>query len=86
MSEGIDFSDDAGRAVILAGIPYAQLTDPKVDTTHSFRWSREFVRCLGEIKERFSQHPTGRTAEWIQVVLPDGYQGCESGYGTRNPT
>ncbi|KAG7673937.1 hypothetical protein Ndes2526B_g02593 [Nannochloris sp. 'desiccata'] len=29
-SEGLDFSDRAGRAVIITGIPYATRTDPKV--------------------------------------------------------
>ena len=29
-SEGLDFSDRAGRAVIITGIPYATKTDPKV--------------------------------------------------------
>ena len=29
MSEGLDFSDRAGRAVIITGIPYAMKTDPK---------------------------------------------------------
>lgn len=29
-SEGLDFSDNAGRAVIITGIPYATKTDPKV--------------------------------------------------------
>lgn len=29
VSEGIDFTDKAGRAVILTGIPYAVKTDPK---------------------------------------------------------
>lgn len=30
ISEGLDFSDRAGRAVVITGIPYATLTDPKV--------------------------------------------------------
>ncbi|KAA6423773.1 MAG: regulator of telomere elongation helicase 1-like [Trebouxia sp. A1-2] len=30
VSEGLDFSDRAGRAVIITGIPYAMKTDPKV--------------------------------------------------------
>jgi regulator of telomere elongation helicase 1 len=30
MSEGIDFADDAGRAVVLTGIPFAPPSDPKV--------------------------------------------------------
>ncbi len=30
VSEGLDFSDRAGRGVIITGIPYALATDPKV--------------------------------------------------------
>ena len=30
LSEGIDFCDNAARAVIMAGIPYPQIYDPKV--------------------------------------------------------
>ncbi|GAB4815023.1 hypothetical protein N2152v2_002069 [Parachlorella kessleri] len=30
VSEGLDFSDRAGRAVVITGIPYATKTDPKV--------------------------------------------------------
>lgn len=30
MSEGLDFADSAGRAVVITGIPYAPRTDPKV--------------------------------------------------------
>ena len=30
ISEGLDFSDNAARCVIVVGIPYPQMTDPKV--------------------------------------------------------
>ena len=30
ISEGLDFSDNAARAVIVVGIPYPQITDPKI--------------------------------------------------------
>ena len=30
ISEGLDFSDRAARCVIIVGIPYPQMTDPKV--------------------------------------------------------
>ena len=30
ISEGLDFSDNAARCVIVIGIPYPQMTDPKV--------------------------------------------------------
>jgi hypothetical protein len=36
-SEGLDFSDAAGRAVVLTGIPYAMRTDPKVGRAEGFR-------------------------------------------------
>ena len=30
LAEGIDFSDDAARAVIIAGIPYPSVFEPRV--------------------------------------------------------
>ena len=30
MSEGLDFADHAGRAVVITGMPFAMRTDPKV--------------------------------------------------------
>lgn len=30
ISEGLDFSDNAARCVIMVGIPYPQLVDPKI--------------------------------------------------------
>jgi len=30
LAEGIDFTDNAARAVIMLGIPYPQIYDPKV--------------------------------------------------------
>lgn len=30
ISEGLDFSDNAARCVIVIGIPYPQMTDPRV--------------------------------------------------------
>lgn len=30
ISEGLDFSDNAARCVIMIGIPYPQMTDAKV--------------------------------------------------------
>lgn len=30
VSEGLDFADGAGRAVVITGLPYARVTDPRV--------------------------------------------------------
>ena len=36
VSEGLDFSDAAGRAVVITGLPYAMKTDPKAQPEHTF--------------------------------------------------
>ena len=35
VSEGLDFSDRAGRAVVITGLPFAMVTDPKARPRHS---------------------------------------------------
>uniref|UniRef100_A0A0D3D237 Regulator of telomere elongation helicase 1 homolog n=1 Tax=Brassica oleracea var. oleracea TaxID=109376 RepID=A0A0D3D237_BRAOL len=36
VSEGLDFADSAGRAVVITGLPYARVTDPKVKLKREF--------------------------------------------------
>lgn len=36
ISEGLDFSDNAARCVIMVGIPYPQMNDPKVVLKRDF--------------------------------------------------
>ena len=36
LSEGIDFADNHARCVIMAGIPYPQIFDPKVVTKKDY--------------------------------------------------
>ncbi|CAH8337055.1 unnamed protein product [Eruca vesicaria subsp. sativa] len=36
VSEGLDFADSAGRAVVITGLPYARVTDPKVKLKRAF--------------------------------------------------
>lgn len=52
-SEGLDFSDRAGRAVVITGIPYATKTDPKVqikqqvlNESRSRKLKRPVARCV----------------------------------------
>lgn len=42
VSEGLDFSDEKGRAVIITGIPYPPLKDPRVMLKRQYLddWSR----------------------------------------------
>ncbi|XP_015071243.1 regulator of telomere elongation helicase 1 homolog isoform X2 [Solanum pennellii] len=47
VSEGLDFTDHAGRAVVITGIPFATRTDPKV------RLKREFL------DQQMALQPTG---------------------------
>ncbi|XP_038718615.1 regulator of telomere elongation helicase 1 homolog isoform X1 [Tripterygium wilfordii] len=47
VSEGLDFADQAGRAVVITGLPFATMTDPKV------RLKREYLDQQGQsLRER----------------------------------
>ncbi|GAV72683.1 DEAD_2 domain-containing protein/Helicase_C_2 domain-containing protein [Cephalotus follicularis] len=56
VSEGLDFADHAGRAVIITGLPFATLTDPKV------RLKREYLDQQLPSKGEGSKFLTGE--EW----------------------
>uniref|UniRef100_A0A7N0VD81 Regulator of telomere elongation helicase 1 homolog n=1 Tax=Kalanchoe fedtschenkoi TaxID=63787 RepID=A0A7N0VD81_KALFE len=56
VSEGLDFADQAGRAVIITGMPFATLTDPKV------RLKREYLDEQAHTQMAPSQALTGE--EW----------------------
>ncbi|CAA7025798.1 unnamed protein product [Microthlaspi erraticum] len=36
VSEGLDFADGAGRAVVITGLPYARVTDPRIKLKREF--------------------------------------------------
>jgi regulator of telomere elongation helicase 1 len=61
-SEGLDFSDRAGRAVIITGIPYATRTDPKVQIKQD---------VLNEAK-RMYLHPSKRQQPGTAPLLKTG--------------
>ncbi|XP_010249778.1 PREDICTED: regulator of telomere elongation helicase 1 isoform X2 [Nelumbo nucifera] len=56
VSEGLDFADHAGRAVIITGIPFALRTDPKV------RLKREYLDHQAQSQKRDFKVLTGE--EW----------------------
>lgn len=56
VSEGLDFADKAGRAVVITGIPYAMKTDPKV------RLKREYLDEQSRLQTNKNKALTGE--EW----------------------
>eukprot|EP01018_Ginkgo_biloba_P023975 Gb_04351 [translate_table: standard] len=56
VSEGLDFADRAGRAVVVTGIPYAMKTDPKV------RLKREYLDEQARLQTRKTKALIGE--EW----------------------
>ncbi|XP_057860129.2 regulator of telomere elongation helicase 1 homolog isoform X2 [Cryptomeria japonica] len=56
VSEGLDFADRSGRAVVVTGIPYAMKTDPKV------RLKREYLDEQARLQGRKTKAMTGE--EW----------------------
>ncbi|KAM7254630.1 hypothetical protein ACFE04_004010 [Oxalis oulophora] len=61
VSEGLDFADHAGRAVVITGLPFATLTDPKI------RLKREFLdKQLSLQREERKNFLTGE--EWYNQL------------------
>ncbi|KAL5576411.1 hypothetical protein UlMin_018110, partial [Ulmus minor] len=58
VSEGLDFADHAGRAVIITGMPFATLTDPKV------RLKREFLDQQAYTKREVCKSNTLTGEDW----------------------
>jgi regulator of telomere elongation helicase 1 len=56
VSEGLDFADRAGRAVVITGIPFAMKTDPKI------RLKREYLDEQARLQTRNIKALTGE--EW----------------------
>ncbi|KAL6527902.1 Regulator of telomere elongation helicase 1 [Orobanche minor] len=56
VSEGLDFADHAGRAVVITGLPFATLTDPKI------RLKREYLDHQTQSRKSISKGLTGE--EW----------------------
>ncbi|KAM3747686.1 hypothetical protein ACB098_05G053700 [Castanea mollissima] len=53
VSEGLDFADHAGRAVVITGMPFATMNDPKV------RLKREFLDQEGQSQSKVCKVLTG---------------------------
>ncbi|KAL6972803.1 Regulator of telomere elongation helicase 1 [Sarracenia purpurea var. burkii] len=74
VSEGLDFADHAGRAVIVTGMPYATRMDPKV------RLKREYLDHHAQSPQIGSKVLTGE--EWYsQQALRAVNQACYSKFG-----
>ncbi|KAJ4958144.1 hypothetical protein NE237_025255 [Protea cynaroides] len=58
VSEGLDFADQAGRAVIITGIPFAMRTDPKI------RLKREYLDQQTQLQMKEFKVLTGE--EWYR--------------------
>lgn len=66
VSEGIDFSDEYGRAVVITGLPYPAATDPKVVL------KRQFADERARAAKQQAQSCTGGAGEKMATVLTGG--------------
>ena len=73
ISEGLDFSDNAARCVIVIGIPYPMMTDPKVILKKDFldrkfrQPSKDFQTLSG--KDWYGQQATRAVNQAIGRVI-----------------
>lgn len=50
ISEGLDFSDNAARCVIMIGIPYPQLADPKILLKRNYLDKKTYICEQNQIR------------------------------------
>eukprot|EP00762_Andalucia_godoyi_P000095 ANDGO_02354.mRNA.1 Regulator of telomere elongation helicase 1 homolog len=74
ISEGLDFSDECGRAVVLAGIPFPNLQDPKVKMKHDYMGTKgkmwyfsQAARAVNQAIGRVIRHKD----DWGVIVFAD---------------
>ncbi|CAG9529565.1 unnamed protein product [Cercopithifilaria johnstoni] len=72
VSEGIDFSDNESRGVIVIGIPYAPTTNPRIELKKQFLTKQRIGVAKEELKKNISAD------EWYQV---DAIRGVNQSIG-----
>uniref|UniRef100_A0A0R3RHF6 Helicase ATP-binding domain-containing protein n=1 Tax=Elaeophora elaphi TaxID=1147741 RepID=A0A0R3RHF6_9BILA len=72
VSEGIDFSDNESRGVIVIGIPYAPTTNPRIELKKQFLTKQRIGLAKEELKKNISAD------EWYQV---DAIRGVNQSIG-----
>ncbi|VBB30954.1 unnamed protein product [Acanthocheilonema viteae] len=72
VSEGIDFSDNESRGVIVVGIPYAPTTNPRIELKKQFLTKQRIGIAKEELKKNISAD------EWYQV---DAIRGVNQSIG-----
>ncbi|KAJ1336746.1 hypothetical protein BSLG_007065 [Batrachochytrium salamandrivorans] len=76
LSEGINFSDNMGRAVIMVGVPFANIASTELQERRSIRHKDDYATILF-LDVRFKRdHIVKKLPEWIRscgLVCPDQY-------------
>lgn len=57
MSEGINFSDDLGRCVVMIGLPYPNTHSPELK--EKMEYLNKYVVCIKRICSHSVDHTTG---------------------------
>ncbi|KAH6600328.1 hypothetical protein BASA61_002334 [Batrachochytrium salamandrivorans] len=76
LSEGINFSDNMGRAVIMVGVPFANIASTELQERRSIRHKDDYATILF-LDVRFKRdHIVKKLPEWIRscgLVCPDQF-------------
>lgn len=76
VSEGLDFSDRAGRAVVITGIPYATKTDPKVRVLFAFVMGATLRERGGAIAKARCMPPSPHALHALHALLCTALERC----------